>query len=219
MKSQPTLEEEQKLWGQGHHLVIGVDEVGRGALAGPVVAAACAFTKRVLDDSLEKIGINDSKQIKPQRRKKLALLIKEKAKEYAVSSVNVATINKVGIAKATAIAMRQAIQKVRGGRRCFVLVDAFYIRHLRGVGKKKQKGIVDGDQKSISIAAASILAKVHRDSFMQKLAKKYPHYGWGRNKGYGTREHQEAIRRYGITRHHRKAFVQTTLNLKERVQS
>ncbi|MDP3955217.1 MAG: hypothetical protein Q8Q15_02550, partial [bacterium] len=95
----------------------------------------------------------------------------------------------------------------------FVLVDGFHVKYLRGIGLKNQKGVIHGDQKSISIAAASILAKVYRDKLMQSLSKqsKYKKYGWGKSKGYGTKEHQKAILKYGLTRYHRKEFVRTFL--------
>ena len=128
---------------------------------------------------------------------------------WGVGEVGVGVINKVGIGRATQMAMRKALRRFAPQGKVFLLVDAFHIKYLRGIGLKNQKAIIHGDQKSISIAAASILAKVYRDNLMRKLAKIHPQYGWGRNKGYGTKEHQKAIIKYGLTRLHRKKFVET----------
>lgn len=180
-----------------------------------------AFTKFV-----ETLGINDSKALSSQKREQLAEIIKD-CSLWSVAEVGVGIINKVGIGKATQVAMRKAVDglwQMEYGKwnksnytlsairhKPFVLVDAFNIKYLKGIGIKNQKAIIKGDQKSISIAAASILAKVYRDNLMWRLAKKYPRYGWGRSKGYGTNEHQKAILKYGMTRLHRKQFVKTFL--------
>jgi ribonuclease HII len=133
----------------------------------------------------------------------------------------VAQINNLGIKKASEIAFRRAIANCKqslpqGGKLKidYLLIDAFYIPYVKGLRRKNQKAIIKGDTKSISIAAASIIAKVYRDKLMQKLGKhpKYKKYGWGRNKGYGTLEHRSAIKKYGITRQHRKQFVATWLS-------
>ena len=108
------------------------------------------------------------------------------------------------------MAFRRAINDASrrlGGRIDFLLIDAFFIPYVRGLRRKNQQAIINGDEKSFSIAAASIIAKVERDKEMLRFSRKYPKYGWGRNKGYGTRQHQEALKEFGITRHHRKAFV------------
>lgn len=202
----PDFKFEKQAWRKGYKLVIGVDEVGRGALAGPVVAAAVAL---VQGEEWEKLGIDDSKRLRPRTRERLAKIIQEKAK-VGVGEVGVTMINRLGITKATAMAMRSAVAKVQKDR-SFVLVDAFHVKYVPGVGLKNQKAIVKGDQKSLSIAAASIIAKVYRDALMKKLARKRPGYGWGRNKAYGTAEHQRAIRKLGLTRHHRLAFVKKFL--------
>ncbi|MCL4387388.1 ribonuclease HII, partial [Patescibacteria group bacterium] len=124
-------------------------------------------------------------------------------------------INKVGIGKATQMAVRKVIKiiqsKVKDEHKLFVLMDAFYIRYLRGVGLRNQKAIVKGDEKSLSIAAASIVAKVKRDGLMEKLDRDYPVYNWKMNKGYGTLDHRTAIKKNGKTKHHRDAFVKNVV--------
>lgn len=225
MKILPDFKEEKKLWKIELGLVIGVDEVGRGAFAGPVVAGAVAFSARGPNPTVK---IDDSKRLNPLQRKKSAKWIKKYCLAYGIGEVGVRVINRLGIGKATEMAMRRAIasllncsivKKNNNGamkqfNNCFVLVDAFHIKYLRGIGLKNQKAIKKGDQKSISIAAASILAKVYRDNLMQKLTKKYKEYHWGKNKGYGTKKHQEAILKNGSTTLHRKKFVETFLRNK-----
>jgi len=196
--SSPTLEEERKLWQKGFLNIAGVDEVGRGAWAGPLVVGACILPK----DFKIPDGFGDSKQVKPQARKRLAALLKEKAKSWSIAEIPVSKINKLGLAAATHIAFRKALANLNP-RPDFVLVDAFYIRHL---SRKNQKPIIGGDQKSASIAAASIIAKVYRDDLMKKLSRKYPQYGFAKHKGYGTKNHQYAIKKYGLSKIHRKSF-------------
>lgn len=205
----PTFREELALWKKGIDCVIGVDEVGRGAFAGPVVAAAVAFTPKGTRKNHE--GIQDSKLLRPGERERLSLLIKDTCLSWSVAEVGVSVINRQGIGIATKSAFRKAIQEILRrftGQQTssFVLVDGFHVRHIRGVGLGHQKAIVRGDQLCASIAAASILAKVHRDRIMKRLSRKYPHYGFGRHKGYGTREHQKALRKYGLTKIHRTSF-------------
>lgn len=197
-----TLEEEKKLWQKGFSLVCGIDEVGRGCFAGPVVVGAVIFPVNV---ELPAGQIADSKLLKPMQRKKLVELIKSKATSWAIAEVGVPTINKVGIGKATQMAFRKVVKSLEK-KPDFVLMDAFYISRLIGLTRKNQKPIIKGDQISISIAAASIVAKVYRDKLMKKYHQKYPKYHFGKHKGYGTKLHQEAIKKYGLTRIHRKSF-------------
>jgi ribonuclease HII len=207
----PNFSYEKKLWRRGFRFVAGADEVGRGAFAGPIVAAAVVFPYDLqfpISDS--GIKIDDSKKLKAREREKGAEWIKKNALGWGIGEVSAAMINRLGIGKATKIAFRKAITDVT--RRLsssvdFLLVDAFYVPYTKGLRRKNQKAIVHGDTKSASIAAASIIAKVYRDKLMRKLARKHRVYGWGRNKGYGTREHQEAIKKYGVTRLHRKQFI------------
>jgi ribonuclease HII len=197
-----TLEEEKMLWEKGFKLVCGIDEVGRGCFAGPVVVGAVIFPSEV-EIPPEKIA--DSKLLKPMQRKKTVDLIKSKALAWAVVEIGVPTINKLGIGKATQMAFRKVVKTLEKSPD-FVLMDAFYINRLPTLRRKNQKPIIHGDRISISIAAASIIAKVYRDNLMKKYHKKYPNYHFGKHKGYGTKLHQEAIRKYGLTRIHRKSF-------------
>lgn len=194
----PTLKLEQKLWKGGFDTVCGVDEVGRGSFAGPVVAGAVILPKDY--ELLE--GILDSKLLKPRQRENLAVSIKNKALCWSVAEIGVSKINKMGIAKATQMAFRKAIKSLRIYPD-FILIDAFYVKHLN---RKRQKPVKDGDKICASIATASIIAKVHRDKLMRKLHRKYPKYGFGKHKGYGTKRHQDAIRKHGLSRIHRRSF-------------
>ncbi len=191
----PTLDFEKKLWKLGFTKVCGVDEVGRGSFAGPVVAGAVIFK-----DSKIPEGINDSKLLKPLQREKLDKEIKKAALSWAVSEISVRHINKLGIGKATQMAFRKAVKKISPD---FVLIDAFYINNL---SRKKQKAIKKGDQICASISAASIIAKVYRDGLMTALDKKYPAYGFDKHKGYGTKNHRDAIKTHGLCKLHRKSF-------------
>lgn len=208
----PTLRYEKSLWNKGLKLVAGVDEVGRGALAGPVIVAAVIFprTARATPSVAKRKGntlaeIRDSKLISAKKRERLATIIKTKSWDWAYGSASVAEINRLGIVKATQMAMRRAIQKLR--KVDFVLVDAFYIPYLRGLRLHKQLAIKNGDLHCFSIAAASILAKVHRDNLMIKLGQKNPRYLLERHKGYGTLLHRQAIIKHGPKRFHRKLFI------------
>lgn len=193
-----SLKVEQSIWKKGYSLVCGIDEVGRGSFAGPVVAGAVVFSK----DCQIPPGVADSKLIKPRRREQLAVRIKQSAVSWSIAEVGVPKINKVGIGKATQKAFRKAL-KLLPNKPDFVLIDAFYIKHLN---RKKQEAIKDGDKICASIAAASIIAKVYRDKLMKKLAKTYPHYHFAKHKGYGTKLHQKAISKFGLTRIHRRSF-------------
>ncbi len=210
--NQPNFSFEKQLWQKGFKLIAGIDEVGRGAFAGPVVVGAVIFPREIVQID----GINDSKLLKPRFREQLTIQIKKKALTWDVTEVGVRVINRIGIGKATEKAMRKTIRDLakKGFLPNFVLIDYYYIPYLHGVGKARQKGIRHGDQRSFSIAAASILAKVHRDKIMRSLARrsKYKLYGWGKNKGYGTKLHRKAILRCGLTRFHRKRFVESWRN-------
>ncbi len=178
-------------------LIAGVDEAGRGPLAGPLVAAAVIFDEDVVIE-----GINDSKKLSFKKREELYKLIKQKARSIAVTLVRPATIDKINILKATLMAMRKSVSKLNPTPD-LILVD----------GNQKFKSeiplvtIIKGDALSFSIAAASIVAKVTRDRMMINAAKKYPGYFWEANKGYGTKQHMESIKEFGISPLHRKSFL------------
>ena len=205
--SLPSFQEEVLKWKE-NTLVIGVDEVGRGAFAGPLVAGAVAF--HIHQKIPSSVFINDSKRLSPRQREKSSHWIKANVFSWGIGQVSVPFINKRGIVKATQKAFRQAIQSLlrkNTSSDVFILVDAFHIPYLYGIGKFKQKAIVKGDQKSLSIAAASIIAKVYRDMYMITLSKKVSQYGWEKNKGYGTENHREAIKNEGVSIYHRFDFV------------
>ena len=190
--------EEKKLWSNGIKHVAGVDEVGRGSWAGPVVAAAVVFPKNISFPE----QLYDSKLILPRHRERLSKLIYELAVSVGLGIVGVPIINRVGIGRATQKAFRRALSLLSVSPER-ILIDAFYIKHLR---RENQTPIKKGDQISATIAAASIVAKVHRDSLMRKLGRVYPEYRFGVHKGYGTLAHQEAIRKYNFCKLHRKSF-------------
>lgn len=194
----PTLEIETKLWQQGYTHICGLDEVGRGCFAGPVAVGAVIFPPDIV---LPK-GIADSKLLTPQKRERLTEEIKKIALAWSVAEISVCDINKAGIGKATQMAFRKAL-RLLSQKADFVLIDAFYIKHFSG---KKQKPVKDGDKICASISAASIIAKVYRDNLMVKLHQKYPRYNFARHKGYGTKEHREAIKKNGLSKVHRKSF-------------
>lgn len=204
----PNFSFEKRKWRKGFKFVAGVDEVGRGSFAGPVMAGCVVFEKKV--EIPDEIRIDDSKKLRPLERRKVSKWIKENALTWGIGETPVSVINRLGMAKATKMAFRRAIDDAnkRLNRRInFLLIDAFFIPYVRGLRRKNQLAIVNGDEKSFSIAAASIVAKVERDKKMLRFSRQYPRYGWGRNKGYGTRQHREALKKYGTTRLHRKAFV------------
>ncbi len=194
----PTLDIETKLWDSGFNYICGLDEVGRGCFAGPVVAGAVIFPKNssLID------GIADSKQLLSKARENLSEIIKSQALAWSIAEVSVNVINKVGIGKATQMAFRKAVKSLEK-KADYILIDAFYINRL---SRKRQKAIKKGDMICASISAASIIAKVYRDKLMKTLHKKYPQYGFAKHKGYGTKLHQEALKKYGLSRIHRKSF-------------
>lgn len=194
----PTFKEEQKLWNSGHKFVCGIDEVGRGSFAGPVVVGAVIFP---VDCQLIK-GVADSKLVKAESRELLAVSIKKQALCWAIAEVEVETINQIGIGKATQMAFTKVIQALKL-QPDFVLVDAFPILEF---DRNKQKALIGGDLHCFSISASSIIAKVYRDELMVKLHQYNPNYGWDQNKGYGTKIHRQAIKKYGLSKHHRTSF-------------
>ncbi|MDF0607949.1 ribonuclease HII [Wolbachia endosymbiont of Onchocerca gibsoni] len=178
-------------------IVAGVDEVGRGSLAGPVISAAVVFTNR--NTTIK--GINDSKKLTAKSRQVLYEKIISTAK-FGIGIASVKEINSYNILQATKLSMQRALIDLRL-ELDYVLVDGNQPPKI----KWQTKSIVNGDSLSISIAAASIIAKITRDQLMQELHHQYPEYNWYKNKGYGTKEHIETIEIYGITEHHRESFM------------
>jgi ribonuclease HII len=187
---------EEEARAQGHHVVAGVDEVGRGALCGPVVAAAV-----VLGDSFDCEGVDDSKRLTSQKRERLAERIRGCARCFALGSAEPAEIDARNILRATLEAMRRAIVALPI-RPDLVLVDALTIPGI----DVPQRAIVKGDALSVSIAAASIVAKVTRDALMLELDARHPGYFLSENMGYASREHRDALRRMGPSPIHRRSF-------------
>lgn len=208
--TRPDFSYEKKLWNKNVEFVLGIDEVGRGAFAGPLVAAGVIFpkTNRITKKLSFLKKVNDSKLLRAQVRRGLAVQIKKHALYWTISEVDIQTINRLGVGKANQIAFRRVVKDLleKAGESCFLLSDGYPVKSIRKIGLKKQLGIIDGDKKSLTVAAASIIAKVHRDSIMRKLSKNFPHYRFSRNKGYGTKFHQEALRIYGLTEIHRTSF-------------
>ena len=191
----PTFQIERDLMAQGYRGVVGVDEAGCGALAGPVVAAAVIFP---VDSRLGRI--KDSKLLSPNSREELFPLILERAVAWAVGSASVAEITTLNIRRASLLAMQRAVASIMQAD--YVLVDAWIIPGI----SLPQKGIIHGDRLVKSIAAASIIAKVTRDHLMTDLAQEFPVYGFAEHKGYATEEHRAAIRAHGPCPHHRLSY-------------
>jgi ribonuclease HII len=187
---------EREAWGEGLTRVAGVDEVGRGPLAGPVVAAAV-----ILDPGRRIAGLRDSKLLTEARRERLAEEIWAQAVAVGVGEVDPATIDRINILEATRLAMRQALARLAAPPQ-LVLIDAV---RLSALGCP-QRAIIKGDRRSASIAAASIIAKVHRDRLMAEWDRVYPGYGFAEHKGYATEAHQSALRRNGPCPLHRRSF-------------
>ncbi len=182
----------------------GVDEVGRGPWAGPVVAAVAVFLDTNSIPSALFKGIEDSKKLTKQKRDHLyEQLIALQDFQYGIGEASVDEIDSLNISKATFLAMERAVQKLPSLPPT-LLIDGKFIPSFPGT---KTVPVIGGDGISLSIAAASIIAKVTRDNLMAELAREFPHFGWERNAGYGTAQHQEALKVQGITQHHRKSFA------------
>lgn len=191
------LDFERQARGEGFCFIAGVDEVGRGCLAGPVVAAAC-----ILDpDKPLAAGLNDSKKLTPKRRTEIAEYLKQNVLAYAMGQVEAKEIDRINILRATKRAMKLAVEALRLAAD-FLLIDALQLNDLT----LPQKAIIKGDSTSASIAAASVLAKTYRDALMRQYDLEYPQYGFGSNAGYGTAAHFAALRAHGPCPLHRKTF-------------
>ena len=205
----PVLEREYAA--RGFCAVAGVDEVGRGPLAGPVVCAAVILP---LDEALRVPGVDDSKKLSKKKREQLAALLRERALAYALCEVDAATIDAVNILQATRLGMKRAVERLSPPPD-MVLTDGNMTPDIAF----PQRSIVQGDARVYSIGAASILAKVYRDALMADYATAYPGYGFERNAGYGTKEHIQAIREVGICPIHRRTFVTKFWDGRERPSS
>ena len=199
----PSYDMERALHDEGYAVVCGVDEAGRGPLCGSVVAAAC-----ILPDGLDIPELNDSKKLTPKKRDKLFDLIKEKAIAYGIAEGTVEEINQLNILEADLLAMRRAIDSLHTPdgtpyKADFALIDGNIDRDFQ----LPAHAVVKGDSLSMSIAAASILAKVTRDRMCEDMDKAYPRYGIAKHKGYGTKEHMAALREHGPSPIHRTKFI------------
>ena len=192
------MQEEAAAIAAGRRCVCGIDEAGRGPLAGPVVAAAV-----ILPTGYELPGLTDSKQLSKAKREKLyEQLMHDPTVRKSIASADVEEIDRLNILRATHLAMRRAAEGL-DPQPDFCLIDGLPVPGF----PIASRALVKGDARCLSIAAASVLAKVTRDRAMQELHRQYPHYGWDRNAGYGTRQHMLALREYGITPHHRRSFA------------
>lgn len=191
------LQYEKELFAQGYKFIAGVDEAGRGPMAGPVVAAAVIFEKGTIIE-----GINDSKKLTAKKREQLYYEIRKKALAYAVGICTSQRIDKINILQATFESMRKAVSKL-SVKPDYIIIDG----RDEPFDTKEQKHIIKGDAKSQTIAAASIIAKVLRDKLMYSYHKQYPEYGFNKHKGYGTKDHLETIRKIGRSEIHRKTFL------------
>ncbi len=195
---------EYGLWERGVVHVAGVDEVGRGPLAGPVLAAAV-----ILPHGSWIMGVGDSKKLTPERRVEVADRIVQGCVAWAIGAASAKEIDRLNIRRATALAMERALRRLPV-RAEHWLVDGLHVPEL---GAEAQTAVIDGDECVHCIGAASIVAKVTRDRLMERLAVRYPAYGWERNRGYATAEHLEALDRFGYTPHHRRSFQPAQLTL------
>ena len=196
---------ERELWSEGFSLIAGVDEAGRGPLAGPVVAAAVILPKGSFLS-----GLDDSKKLSPQKREEIFSGIWREAGAVGVGVVSEVTIDRINILQATYLAMRQAVSELKVSPD-YLLVDGMTVPGL----DTPQLAIVSGDSLSISVAAASIVAKVTRDRIMAEKDKRFPQYGFAKHKGYGTKGHLRALGEYGVSPLHRRSFRPVKERLKK----
>jgi len=208
--NKPNLKLERELQRDMYLIIAGVDEAGRGSWAGPVVAAAV-----VLPFLNRYYGINDSKLLTANQRERLFSKIHEIAIDVGLGIVENKELDVMGVGQASYLAMRRAVNNL-SIKPSFVLVDGFKV----GFSEIPSRGVLDGDRRSVSIAAASIIAKVARDRIMEKIDDEKPQYGFCHNKGYGTAFHQMQIKRYGISRWHRRSFkpIQKTVSYRTNLE-
>ena len=208
----PNFNEEKKLWRKGYKWVVGIDEAGRGPLAGPVVAAAVCFrvTRGKTSGDLPEVfprAVNDSKKLSPKKRKEIYKILTEHPQiKWGIGKVSEKVIDRINILEATKLAMRKAIKNLSDrtnfATSSFLLIDGNFGINI----DIPQKSIIKADEKVFSVAAASILAKVYRDRIMVRYHKKYPQYSFDKHKGYPTKLHRQKIKKYGFCKIHRKSF-------------
>ena len=188
-------------------VIAGVDEVGRGSLVGPVFAATVIFKKHI-----DKKRIKDSKKLSKNKRNLLEKYIKKNC-IWTVGSASLKEIEKLNILNASLLAMERSIKKLKS-KPSLIMIDGNKLPIMNGY---KLKSIVKGDQKVPEISAASIIAKISRDRLISKMSKRFVKYAWNKNSGYGTKQHLEAIKKFGVTKHHRKSFgpIHNILSLKK----
>lgn len=194
----PTLRRERALWASGLLHVAGLDEVGRGPLAGPVVAAAVILSP----GRRAPVGLRDSKTLTAAQRERAAVVIRHRALSWGVGAASVREIDRINIRRASALAMRRALARLHV-RPDYILIDGPPLPELLA----EHEALLQGDGRCASIAAASILAKCVRDRLMERLAMHYPAFHWDANKGYGTRDHLDILDHDGPTPHHRRSFT------------
>lgn len=206
----PDLSFERGLWSNDIHYVAGIDEAGRGAWAGPVYAAAVILPN---DPNIELhlAGVRDSKQVSPQKRIQFALIIKQFALAWTVAFAEVSEIDELGILPANRLAMMRAVTALKIPPE-HLLIDAMFLIDM----ELGQTSLIKGDQRSLSIAAASILAKTERDAWMMAVHDQYPAYRFDRHKGYGTKTHQQGLAREGICDLHRKSYKPISSMIKKK---
>ena len=194
---------EKELLSEGYKLIAGMDEVGRGPLCGPVVCAAVIMP---LEDNDIIDGVDDSKKISEKKRKALSEKIKEKAIAYSICEIDAQEIDEINILNATIKCMKNCVESLS------VKPDALLVDAVKADFGVYTRSLIKGDALSYSIGAASIIAKVYRDELMEKYALLYPEYGFEKHKGYGTKTHIEAVKKYGPSPIHRKTFIRNFWN-------
>jgi ribonuclease HII len=202
----PSIERERVLWDAGLHRVVGLDEVGRGSLAGPIVAAACVLPP----ERIPPFTVRDSKLLSRAQRQRLARAIGEYAHVVTLGAASHWEVDTLNPLRASALAMLRALRRVPQWD--YVLYDGLPLSEL---ALPRCTAVVDGDEHCVSIACAAIVAKVIRDQLMERLARRFPAYRWDRNAGYGTAEHLEALQRHGPSPYHRRTFASVRLSLNQ----
>lgn len=203
---------EQELWDKNYRYLACIDEVGRGCLAGSVLACAIVMPPGLIIE-----GVKDSKQLTPKKREKLYDIIKDSAVAVGIGEMDCRTVDSVNIKRATRMAMIQAVENLKDAEGNRVIPDYLLIDAEKLDIEIPQLNIVKGDAKCHGIAAASIIAKVTRDRQMDEIDKLFPEYKFAKNKGYGTKEHIDALLKYGPSEIHRKTFLKKILNKQEQL--